>query len=58
MGYRSSIITEVSVTSSKEVFVEIPMDENVQDLAEVLVKPEIKKRPDCQPDGHHRRTYD
>lgn len=43
MGYRSSIITEVSVTSSKEVFVEIPMDENVQDLAEVLVKPEIKK---------------
>lgn len=43
MGYRSSIITEVSVTSSKEVFIEIPMDENVQDLAEVLVKPEIKK---------------
>ncbi len=43
MGYRSSIITEVSVTSSKEVFVEIPMDENIQDLAEVLVKPEIKK---------------
>ena len=43
MGYRPSIISEVSVTSSKEVFVEIPMDENVQDLAEVLVKPEIKK---------------
>ena len=40
MGYRPSIISEVSVTSSKEVFVEIPMDENVQDLAEVLVKPE------------------
>ena len=43
MGYRPSIISEVSVTSSKEVFVEIPMDENVQDLAEVLIKPEIKK---------------
>ena len=44
MGYRPSIISEVSVTSSKEVFVEIPMDENVQDLAEVLVKPEMKKK--------------
>ena len=42
-GYHTSIISEVSVTSSKEVYVEIPMDENIQYLAEVLVKPEIKK---------------
>lgn len=43
MGYQTRIISEVSVTSSKEVYVEIPVDESVQDLAEVLVKPEIKK---------------
>ena len=42
-GYNTRIISEVSVSSSKEVYVEIPIDENIQYLAEVLVKPEIKK---------------
>ena len=46
---RQSIISEVSVTSSKEVYVEIPMDENIQYLAEVLVKPEIKKNRTINP---------
>ena len=55
-GYHTSIISEVSVTSSKEVYVEIPMDENIQYLAEVLVKPEIKK--DDQSYGYHRWPYD
>lgn len=48
-GYHISIISEVSVTSSKEVYVEIPMDENIQYLAEVLVKPEIKKNRTINP---------
>ena len=48
-GYHTSIISEVSVTSSKEVYVEIPMDENIQYLAEVLVKPEIKKDKTINP---------
>lgn len=49
MGYHTNIVNEVPVTSSKEVFIEIPMNENVQYLNEVLVRPEAKKEKPLNP---------
>ena len=43
VGYNANIINEIPVTSSKEVYMEIPLDENVHPLAEVVIQPEIKK---------------
>ncbi|MCD7972174.1 MAG: TonB-dependent receptor [Candidatus Azobacteroides sp.] len=37
IGYHSNLIAEVLVTSSKEVFLEIPLKENANDLSEVVV---------------------
>ena len=43
VGYNTNIFNEIPVTSSKEVYMEIPLDENVHSLAEVVIQPEIKK---------------
>lgn len=43
VGYSANIFNEIPVTSSKEVYMEIPLDENVHSLAEVVIQPEIKK---------------
>jgi Secretin and TonB N terminus short domain. len=43
MGYNTHIINEIQVTSSKEVYVEILLNENMYALDEVLVRPEVKK---------------
>ena len=43
IGYNSHIINEIPVTSSKEVYLEISLNENVYALDEVLVRPEVKK---------------
>lgn len=49
MGYHTYIVNELPVTSSKEVFIEILMNENVQNLDEVLVQPETKKSQPLNP---------
>lgn len=43
MGYHPNIINEVMVTSSKEVYMEIPVNEDVHTLSEVVIQPEVKK---------------
>ncbi len=43
IGYTPIIFREVSVTSSREVFLEVSLKENPQDLGEVIVHPEINK---------------
>lgn len=43
VGYNANILNEIPVTSSKEVYMEIPLDENVHSLTEVVIQPEIKK---------------
>ncbi len=43
VGYEPTIIKEVLLTSSKEVFLEIPLKENINELSEVVVKPTIDK---------------
>lgn len=41
--YNTNIVSEIPVTSSKEVHVELPIDENIHYLDEVIIHPEIKK---------------
>ena len=43
VGYNANIFNEIPVTSSKEVYMEITLDENIHSLAEVIIQPEIKK---------------
>ena len=43
MGYETNIISEVPVTSSKEIYLEIILNENAHALDEVLVIPGVKK---------------
>lgn len=45
VGYESSVFKEVLVTSSKEVFLNIPMKEAIQELSEVTVLPRLNKEP-------------
>lgn len=49
MGYYPNIVREVLVTSSKEVYMEIPVDEDVHRLDEVVVQPEIRKDKPLNP---------
>ena len=39
IGYQTYVINEVLVTSSKEVFLDIPLKENSNELAEIVVRP-------------------
>ena len=43
VGYNASILNEIPVTSSKEVYLEIPLDENVHSLDEIVIHPEVRK---------------
>lgn len=43
VGYETSLVREVLVSSAKEVFLEIAMTENTQELTEVVVRPQVNK---------------
>ena len=43
MGYESAIFKEILVTSSKEVFLNIPLKEAIRELDEVTVRPSLNK---------------
>lgn len=43
MGYESNLVREVLVTSSKEVYLEIPLKESIKELDEVVVKAQSNK---------------
>lgn len=43
IGYEPSLVREVLVSSAKEVFLEITMTENAQELNEVVVRPQVNK---------------
>ncbi len=43
VGYEPTIFKEILVTSAKEVYLEIPLKENIQELGEVVVRPQTNK---------------
>lgn len=43
MGYEPNVIREILVTSSKEVYLEIPLKESIKELDEVVVKAQANK---------------
>lgn len=43
VGYNTNLASGIPVTSSKEVYLEIPLEENVQSLSEVVIQPEVRK---------------
>lgn len=43
MGYEPNVIREILVTSSKEVYLEIPLKESIKELDEVVVKARANK---------------
>ena len=43
LGYEPGIFREVLVTSAKEVYLDISLKENVQELSEVVIRPQINK---------------
>ena len=43
VGYESAIFKEILVTSSKEVFLNIPLKETIRELDEVTVRPSLNK---------------
>ncbi len=43
VGYEPAVIREILVSSSKEVRLEIPLKENLQQLSEVVVRPSVNK---------------
>lgn len=43
VGYNTHLANGIPVTSSKEVYLEIPLDENIQSLNEVVIQPEVRK---------------
>lgn len=49
IGYKESIIREILVTSSKETFLSIPLNENLHSLSEVIVTPELNKDQTLNP---------
>lgn len=49
MGYSTNIINEVLVTSSKEIHLDISLNENVHLLNEIVVHPEVKKAEPVNP---------
>ena len=40
MGYESATVREILVTSAKEVYLEIALQESVNELSEVVAQPE------------------
>jgi hypothetical protein len=49
IGYESAIFREIMVGSGREVFLEIAMRENVQELAEVTIRPKVNKEAPLNP---------
>lgn len=49
MGYNTYIINEVLVTSSKEIDMNISLKENVHQLNEVIIHPDVKKAEPVNP---------
>lgn len=43
VGYHTNIVRSIPVTSTKEIYVEIPLEESIQSLKEVLIRPEVRK---------------
>lgn len=43
IGYETSIIKELLVSSAKEVYLEIAMTENTQELNEIVIRPQVNK---------------
>lgn len=43
VGYNTNLANGIPVTSSKEVYLEIPLDENIQSLNEIVIQPEVRK---------------
>lgn len=43
LGYETGIFREILVTSAKEVYLEIPLEEMIRELNEVVVRPQIDK---------------
>ncbi len=48
-GYEPAIFREILVSSGKEVLLEVTMRENIQDLAEVTVRPKVNKESPLNP---------
>lgn len=49
LGYQSSLVKEILVTSSKETFCEVALSESSQDLEEVVVRANINKEHTLNP---------
>ncbi len=43
VGYEPTVFKEILLTSTKEVYLEIPLKENLQELGEVVVMPQVNK---------------
>lgn len=43
LGYEPGIFSEILVTSAKEVYLDISLKENVNELSEVVIRPQINK---------------
>lgn len=49
MGYTANIINEVLLTSSKEIHLDVALNENVRQLNEIVVRPDVKKTEPVNP---------
>ena len=49
VGYEPAVFREILVTSGREVFLEISMSENIQELGEVVVRPKVNKEAPLNP---------
>lgn len=49
VGYKPVLIPEILLSSSKEAYLEIPIQENLQTLSEVVVRPEVNKSAPLNP---------
>ena len=49
VGYEPAVSREILVSSGKEVFLEITMRENIQELGEVTVRPKVNKEAPLNP---------
>ncbi|MCC8146636.1 MAG: carboxypeptidase-like regulatory domain-containing protein [Bacteroidales bacterium] len=61
IGYETNIIREIQVTSAKEVFLEIFLRENIQQLGEVVIGETVQKNEPINPmalSGGHRLSVE
>ncbi len=49
VGYHTNLVNGIPVTSSKEIYLEILLDENVQSLNEIIIQPEVHKDKPLNP---------